>query len=79
MAKGNECRIATNCAEHSSPSNKATAALVVGMKLVEDKAPKSIKDGHTGRIQEIRKELNEMEVEFHELNVQQIREEAKDG
>lgn len=47
------------------------------MKLVEDKAPDSVKERHTGRIQEITKQLHEMEIEYHELNVQQIREELK--
>jgi len=47
------------------------------MTLAKDKVPESLKDRHIGSIQEITKKLHEMEVEFHELNVQQIREELK--
>jgi hypothetical protein len=53
--------------------------LLYAMKLAEDKVPQSMKDRHTGSIQEITAKLHEMEVEFHELNVQQIREELKGG
>jgi hypothetical protein len=41
--------------------------LLYVMKLAEDKVPKSIKDRHTGRIQEITKDLHEWKSSFTSL------------
>jgi hypothetical protein len=50
------------------------------MKIVtQDKLPTGLRERHASLIQEITEELLKMEVEFHELNVQQIREELKGG
>jgi len=49
------------------------------MKITEDKAPLSAKERLANRIRNIEDELRRMEDEFHELNVQQIREELSNG
>jgi len=52
--------------------------LLYAMKIVtQDKLPTGLRERHASLIQEMTEELQKMEVEFHELNVQQIREELK--
>jgi hypothetical protein len=54
--------------------------LLYAMKIVtQDKLPTGLRERHASLIQEMTEELQKMEVEFHELNVQQIREELKGG
>jgi hypothetical protein len=54
--------------------------LLYTMKIVtQDKLPTGLRERHASLIQEMTEELQKMEVEFHELNVQQIREELKGG
>jgi hypothetical protein len=47
------------------------------LKITEGKVPSSLRERHAASIQRIAEELKQLEVEFHELNVQQIREELK--
>ena len=47
------------------------------MKITVEKVPLSMKERIANRIQEMTEELHHMEHEFHELNVQQIRDELK--
>ena len=49
------------------------------MKITQNNVPLSVRERHARRIQEIEDELQQMEGEFHELNVQQIREELSGG
>jgi hypothetical protein len=49
------------------------------MKIAKDRVPLSVRERYARRIQEIEDELQRMEGEFHELNVQQIREELSGG
>jgi hypothetical protein len=49
------------------------------MKITEDKVSLSMKERIASHIREIEDELRRMEDEFHELNVQQIREELSNG
>jgi len=53
--------------------------ILYALKIARDGVPQRPKDMHTSRIEEITKELHRMEIELHELNVQQIREELKEG
>jgi hypothetical protein len=46
------------------------------LKITKDSVPFSVRERHARCIQEIEDELQRMEGEFHELNVQQIREKA---
>ena len=45
------------------------------MKIAQDKLPLYLSERHASRIREMGEELQKMEDEFHELNVQQIRDE----
>jgi hypothetical protein len=47
------------------------------MRIAQDALPSPTKERHASLIQAMTEELQKMEVEFHELNVQQIREELK--
>jgi hypothetical protein len=49
------------------------------LKLAEEKVPLPEKGRFANGIQELEDELKAMEDEFHELNVQQIREELSNG
>jgi hypothetical protein len=49
------------------------------MKFAQDRLPSPAKERHASLIQQMTEELQKMEVEYHELNVEQIREELKDG
>jgi len=49
------------------------------MKSVQDRLPSHVKEHHASTIQLVTEELQKMEVEYHELNVEQIREELKGG
>jgi hypothetical protein len=49
------------------------------LKITEDKVPLSVRERHASLIQQTTEELHQMEVEYHDLNVQQIREESKSG
>jgi len=49
------------------------------LKTAEDKMPASLRERHASQIQKIAEELRQMEVEYHDLNVQQVREESKSG
>jgi hypothetical protein len=49
------------------------------MKIAQDRLPSPLRERHASLIQEMTEELQKMEAEFHELNVQQIREELKGG
>jgi hypothetical protein len=54
--------------------------LLYTMKIVpQDKLSTGLRERHATLIQEMTEELQKMEVEFHELNVQQISEELKGG
>ena len=53
--------------------------LLYVMKITEDKLTSSLKERHATRIRIMLDELRRMEDEFHELNVQQIREELSNG
>jgi predicted nuclease with TOPRIM domain len=44
------------------------------LKITEGKVPSSMKERHATSIQRITEELQKLEQDFHELNVQQIRE-----
>lgn len=45
------------------------------LKITEGKLPSSLRERHAASIQRITEELKQLETDFHELNVQQIREE----
>ena len=45
------------------------------LKMTEDKVPSSLRERHSASIQRVAEELQRLDEEFHELNVQQIREE----
>ncbi len=49
------------------------------MKIAQGKLPSSVKERHATRIQQLTEELLKLEVEYHDLNVKQIREELKGG
>jgi hypothetical protein len=49
------------------------------MKVAEHIVPLSIRERHASLIREMEDELMAMKNEFHELNVQQIREELSNG
>jgi len=51
------------------------------MKMIDDsgKLPLSVKERHARKIPKMTEELHQMEIEYHDLNVQQIREELKRG
>jgi hypothetical protein len=49
------------------------------MKLVQDRLPSPMKERHATRIEQWADELQKMEIEYHELNVELIREESKGG
>jgi hypothetical protein len=49
------------------------------LEFAEDKLPLSARERHARMMPRITEELHQMEVEYHDLNVQQIREESKNG
>lgn len=49
------------------------------MKLAQDRLPSPARERHAGLIQQMTEDLQKMETEYHELNVEQIREELKGG
>lgn len=49
------------------------------MKFAQDRLPSPVKERHASLIQQMTEELQKMETEYHELNVEQIREELKGG
>ena len=49
------------------------------MKIAQGKLPSSVKEQHATRTQQLTEELQKREVEYHDLNVEQIREELKGG
>jgi hypothetical protein len=49
------------------------------LKLTERKVPSSVSAVHAAAIQKVAEGLEKLEEEFHELNVQQIREELGKG
>jgi hypothetical protein len=49
------------------------------MKFAQDRLPSPLRDRHASHIQQMTEELQKMEAEYHELNVEQIREELKGG
>jgi hypothetical protein len=49
------------------------------MKIAQGKLPSSVEERHATRIQQLTEELQKLEVEYHDLNVEQIREELKGG
>jgi len=49
------------------------------LKIAGDRLPLSARERHARMMPTITEELHEMEVEYHDLNVQQIREESKNG
>jgi len=63
----------------ASRGNKTSARTIVPIENYEGRRPLSVRERYARRIQEIEDELQRMEGEFHELNVQQIREELSGG
>jgi len=53
--------------------------LLYAMKIAQDGLPSTMRERHASFIQATTEKLQEMESEYHELNVQQIREELKGG
>ena len=49
------------------------------MKIAQDRLPSPMRERHASLIQQITEDLQKMEAEYHELNVEQIREELKGG
>ena len=49
------------------------------MTIAQDRLPSSVRERHAGLIEQMTEELRKMEAEYHELNVEQIREELKRG
>jgi hypothetical protein len=49
------------------------------MKIAQNGLPASVRERHASLIQQMTEELQKMEAEYHELNVEQIREELKGG
>jgi hypothetical protein len=49
------------------------------MKMAQGSLPPTMRERHASRVREMTEELQKMEAEYHELNVQQIREELKGG
>jgi hypothetical protein len=49
------------------------------MKIAHDKVPPYMRERHGNQIQQISEELQKLEAEFHNLNVEQIREELRDS
>ena len=49
------------------------------IKFAQSRLPSPVKERHASLIQQMTVELQKMEAEYHELNVEQIREELKDG
>ena len=49
------------------------------MKFVQDRLPSSIRERRATLIQQLTQELEKMEAEYHELNVELIREGLKGG
>ena len=47
------------------------------MKITQNCVPSSVKERHAVLIQDLTEELQKIEAEYHELNVEQIREELK--
>jgi hypothetical protein len=48
------------------------------MRIAQDVLPSPMRERHASVIQAMTEELQKMEAEYHELNVQQIREESKE-
>ena len=49
------------------------------MMFTQDRLPSPVRARHASLIQQMTEELQKMEAEYHELNVEQIREELKGG
>jgi hypothetical protein len=49
------------------------------LEITWEKLPSSAKERHARMIPRVREELRKMEIEYHDLNVQQIREESECG
>jgi hypothetical protein len=51
------------------------------MKMIDDsgKLPLSVKERHARKISKMTEELHQLEIEYHDLDAQQIREELKRG
>ena len=49
------------------------------MMFTQDRLPSPVRERRASLIQQMTKELQKMEAEYHELNVEQIREELKGG
>ena len=49
------------------------------MKIVQDRLPSHVKERHVSLIEQMAEDLQKMETEYHELNVERIREELKRG
>ena len=49
------------------------------MKFAQDRLTSPVRERHASLIQRMTEELQKMEAEYHELNVEQIREELKGG
>ena len=49
------------------------------MQIAREKSPRPIRERREGLIKQITDDLQKMEAEYHELNVEQVREEQKDG
>jgi len=47
------------------------------MKIAHDKVPSHMRERYGNQIRQLSEELQELEAEFHKLNVEQIREELK--
>jgi hypothetical protein len=47
--------------------------------FTQDRLPSPVRERHASLIQQMTEELQKMEAEYHELNVEQIREELKGG
>jgi hypothetical protein len=66
-------------AKHAEEIARKRRSLYAMKIVTQDKLPTGLRERHASLIQEMTGELHKMEVEFHELNVQQIREELKGG
>ena len=49
------------------------------MTIAQDALPAPVRERHASLIEQMTEELQKMEAEYHELNVEQIREELKRG
>jgi hypothetical protein len=53
--------------------------LLYVLEIAGEKLPLAAKERHARMIPRVREELRQMEIEYHDLNVQQIREESESG